>query len=163
MRDKKITSIITKAKNSEQKEKQTKQRKTNTLTAREDPQPDHVRDKKITKAKKLRATRKTKRTNKKIKYEQRQGNVNQSVMCVKTYFARLVLLSLVTTSSWRMFLTWSTSQHVARERYLVCVIKLFFVQIPSYIHTFMFTEQKTVYCRFALLAATFSKDTSGED
>ena len=59
-----------------------------TLTAPGDPQPDHVRDKKITnmitKAKKLWSTRKTKRTKKKIKYVQRQGNDNQRVMCVET-------------------------------------------------------------------------------
>ena len=58
VRDKKITNILTKAKNSEQKEKQIYQRKTNTLTAPGDPQPDHVRDKKITKATKLCATKK---------------------------------------------------------------------------------------------------------
>ena len=48
VRDKKITNKLTKAKNSEQKEKQIYQRKTNTLTAPGDPQPDHVRDKEIT-------------------------------------------------------------------------------------------------------------------
>ena len=89
-----------------------------------------------------------------------KGNDDQRVMCVKTYFARLVLLSLVTTSSWRMFLTWSTSQHVARERYTSCVCHKTYIRHEG---TFIITEHKTVYCRFALLAATFSKDTSGED